>query len=618
MKTHILLSLIFLFGILSGCAEHSSLQDTLDKAENFMENHPDSAYSLLQTVDSDALRTRGGRARYALLYTQAQDKNYIDETNDSLISVATNYYQHHGDVRNRFLSLYYKGRVSYNAGDYLHAMLNYSEAETLVPDLQDDYYAGLLYSQLGDLYMSYYDFPKSLKAYQKAEVCYRNAGRDYHRLFAMTDQSVILRSLNEYAKSDSLLQTVLIEANRIENHTLMDYTLSSLLMQYVEQGRMQEAEGIYERLVNQYGIENNSSSFMSSVIQIFISNNEIDKAKTVLQKAWIQAKTVDDSISCHLSASRIYKSLCQFDSAMIEHEAGILMQNRIITKNLEQPILTMQRDYLSQELKYEAYKRKMNRIVYMFVILIICILVLVGGYFLFKRLRKHYRRSLHRRLQQQEVENRCKIDHLWQETVRREETIRQSLMKLSEEAKQKNETSLQRIFELQEELRLRDDSFHSYRQQTKEFITTLGETNRQQKEQCVLLCRTYFNTIDKIYTIYNSEYVNSAERNKAIDDMLLMFVDKYTKGKKAYAMLENIVNENMDNAMTHLRTEVELFDEKYYQQICFQFAGFSGDAIALFMNTTPNTIYKRKKRIIEKIEKEQPIHQRMYIELLSK
>ena len=52
-------------------------------------------------------------------------------------------------------------------------------------------------------------------------------------------------------------------------------------MQYVEQGRMQEAEGIYERLVNQYGIENNSSSFMSSVIQIFISHNEIDKAKTV-------------------------------------------------------------------------------------------------------------------------------------------------------------------------------------------------------------------------------------------------------------------------------------------------------------------------------------------------
>ena len=337
-----------------------------------MEDHPDSAYSLLQTIDSDALRTRGGRARYALLYTQAQDKNYIDETCDSLISIATDYYQHHGDVRNRFLSYYYKGRIHYNDGDYLNAMLNYFEVETLVPDLQDDYYAGLLYSQLGSIYMNYYDFPKSLEAYQKAEVYYKNAGKDYHRLFAMTDQSVILRSLNEYAKSDSLLQTVLIEANRIENHTLMDYTLSSLLMQYVEQGRMQEAEGIYERLVNQYGIENNSSSFMSSVIQIFISNNEIDKAKTVLQKAWIQAKTVDDSISCHLSASRIHKALCQFDSAMIEHEAGILIQNRIVKQNLQQPVLTIQRDYLSKELAFFKYRRIVEKTI---LIIIICVII---------------------------------------------------------------------------------------------------------------------------------------------------------------------------------------------------------------------------------------------------
>ncbi|MBQ8243352.1 MAG: hypothetical protein IJZ40_07810, partial [Bacteroidaceae bacterium] len=107
MKTHILLSLIFLFGLLSGCAEHSSLQDTLDKAETLMEDHPDSAYSLLQTIDSEALRTRGGRARYALLYTQAQDKNYIDDTNDSLISIAVDYYRYHGDVRHCFLSIYY-------------------------------------------------------------------------------------------------------------------------------------------------------------------------------------------------------------------------------------------------------------------------------------------------------------------------------------------------------------------------------------------------------------------------------------------------------------------------------------------------------------------------------
>ena len=39
------------------------------------------------------------RAHYALLYTQAQDKTYRDETNDSLISIAVDYYRHTDDAR---------------------------------------------------------------------------------------------------------------------------------------------------------------------------------------------------------------------------------------------------------------------------------------------------------------------------------------------------------------------------------------------------------------------------------------------------------------------------------------------------------------------------------------
>ena len=372
MKTHILLSLIFLFGLLSGCAEHSSLQDTLDKAETLMENHPDSAYSLLQTIDSEALRTRGGRARYALLYTQAQDKNYIDHSNDSLITIAADYYREHGDEHTRFLSLYYKGRIHYNAGDYLHAMLNYFEAEALVPDLQDDYYAGLLYSQIGSIYRKFYDFPKSLEAYQKAEVYYKNAGKDFHRQFAMTDQSVVYRNVDNYVKSDSLLQVVLAEAIHEENHTLIDYTMGNLLMQYVEQERIQEAKYIYEKLLKQYGIENKTSSFMVSVAKIHLHENDIHNAEQLLAEAWKRAGTSNDSIDCHLAASQLYKVKGQFANAMQEQEAGILIQNRIVKQNLQQPVLTIQRDYLAQELAFLKYRRIVEKTI---LIIIICVII---------------------------------------------------------------------------------------------------------------------------------------------------------------------------------------------------------------------------------------------------
>ena len=337
-----------------------------------MENHPDSAYSLLQTIDSEALRTRGGRARYALLYTQAQDKNYIDHSNDSLITIAADYYREHGDEHTRFLSLYYKGRIHYNAGDYLNAMLNYFEAETLVPDLQDDYYAGLLYSQIGSIYRKFYDFPKSLEAYQKAEEYYKDANKDYHKLYAMTDQSTIYRNMDKYDKSDSLLQIVLLEAEYINKHSLIDYVLGSLIMQYVEQGYMKNAKSIYERMLKDYGLENNTSYFLTSVIKIHLYDGEYQDAERMLHKAWAQAKTANDSVACYFASSQIYKERRLFDKALQEHESGILIQNRIVKQNLQQPVLTIQRDYLSKELAFLKYRRIVEKTI---LIIIICVII---------------------------------------------------------------------------------------------------------------------------------------------------------------------------------------------------------------------------------------------------
>ena len=60
------------------CVDDSAVVTELDWAEAVMEAHPDSALALLDTLDRNRLRTRGAKARHALLYSQALDKNWID------------------------------------------------------------------------------------------------------------------------------------------------------------------------------------------------------------------------------------------------------------------------------------------------------------------------------------------------------------------------------------------------------------------------------------------------------------------------------------------------------------------------------------------------------------
>ena len=133
-------TILLLLGLLllQACGDPKHVTDALHRAEACMNEHPDSALALLKSVSPDEMGQNSTRALHALLYTQAQDKNYIDETNDSLIRLAVDYYRDTDDVRHKFLSYYYKGRVHFNAKDYLNATSCYMEAEQLADAVGDD------------------------------------------------------------------------------------------------------------------------------------------------------------------------------------------------------------------------------------------------------------------------------------------------------------------------------------------------------------------------------------------------------------------------------------------------------------------------------------------------
>lgn len=96
-----------------------------------MVERPDSSLFVLEGINIDDIGPRRLHAKYALLLTQAKDKNYIDETDATLIDDAVEYYEESDNVRYKFLSHYYHGRILFNKGDYTHAIIAYTQAEEL-------------------------------------------------------------------------------------------------------------------------------------------------------------------------------------------------------------------------------------------------------------------------------------------------------------------------------------------------------------------------------------------------------------------------------------------------------------------------------------------------------
>ena len=106
------LSMVRAFGFLliclflACCGRHAS--QIIRRAELLVQEQPDSALHLLQTIDR---RTLSGErlARYALVYSIAQHKSGIDVANDSLLRIAYDYYSHHPEDSLYARSQFYMG-----------------------------------------------------------------------------------------------------------------------------------------------------------------------------------------------------------------------------------------------------------------------------------------------------------------------------------------------------------------------------------------------------------------------------------------------------------------------------------------------------------------------------
>ena len=127
--------------VLSACNDSRKLE-TIRQAEMLMQEQPDSALRMLQTIDRHSLRGEP-IARYALIYSIAQDKSGLDVTNDSLLRIAHEYYSQHPDD-----SLY--ARSQYYMGKYLHLTAQTDSAYTCLlkakttSEEEKDYYTAYL------------------------------------------------------------------------------------------------------------------------------------------------------------------------------------------------------------------------------------------------------------------------------------------------------------------------------------------------------------------------------------------------------------------------------------------------------------------------------------------
>lgn len=195
--------------LLTGCSfKH---QKELDRAAALLSSNPDSALTVLGDMPAREWISAHARARHALLLTIAQDRAYLDIEDDSLATVAYNYYNRYGSRRNKMLSSYYLATIEANAGKTVEATFLYMEAEKRATELGDYHYAGFSQQRLAGLYSENYDPQEALEYSLKAAHTLSLSGDTLSASLSMIDAAMQYRVLDKFREAESILDSLLTQ-----------------------------------------------------------------------------------------------------------------------------------------------------------------------------------------------------------------------------------------------------------------------------------------------------------------------------------------------------------------------------------------------------------------------
>ena len=142
-------NIVFFFSVLMLCVScNEAALQKMRRADSIMNSNCDSALVLLSQIDGAKLCSNSDRAYYALLLTEARYKNFIPLENDSLISIATEYYSKNNDSHLYGRALMYRGCALFEAMDYNGAIMEYKKAELEFEKDTNFTMFGLIYTRL--------------------------------------------------------------------------------------------------------------------------------------------------------------------------------------------------------------------------------------------------------------------------------------------------------------------------------------------------------------------------------------------------------------------------------------------------------------------------------------
>ena len=226
------------------CRDGGRTESLLRTADSLMEEHPDSALTILRRDSLEICRSgKDYRLWYALSRTEADDKCYILHVSDSTIRAAANYYNSHGSDFQRVRANYLLGRVYCDMHLYGQALTSFNKAIKVESEndstinrykARSATWAGYVYEVKG--------LHKDALRYNKLAYGYaKQAGAQVTEVYSLRDIGRSYSYLKQNNTAIPYYRQAAKKAKAIGDANLYNMVMEELAGIYIEEGQLDDA-----------------------------------------------------------------------------------------------------------------------------------------------------------------------------------------------------------------------------------------------------------------------------------------------------------------------------------------------------------------------------------------
>lgn len=548
-------TLLLLAIILIGCNNSREASRALSSAENIMTESPDSARLILANINRSSLKSRATKARHALLYSQALDKCYVDVDNDSLTSIALDYYKSHGSDHEKALAYYYNATVNRYAKQSTDVIIeNLIAAQYYAQNTEDNYLKALIHFNIGKQYYNQLSIEEALYNFDNAAKYFEQLNHKQNLLISLQYKGILLKQLKRYDEAIFIFYKTKDLALALNNTKNLLNSIRSICDIKLGHPELYTLESISEELIDAYEMYNDGNipshhyEFWSN---FYLKSGNLNKAKEYITKSI----SYDNHIT-ELNVGRFY------NLALIESKSNnsnysdsfikyIHYKDSLFNIKQEALVQTLEQKYNAKYLKESLYllqkQHRMTNTIYALIVTLIVLIILFAYY--------KYQQSSKIRLQK----------------------IKEYEQYIEEVTRVKNELT-QKCALLTNSINTSDNRMNRLHQLLINRIQSLQYLSN--------LAAIYEHNTNKFYSKVKEHMALSRKPN---DDMILNIID-----------IANECNNDFASHFESLHPQVSKYELCF---CCLLSMGFSTESIrVLFNHTHLHSVYSMSSRIRNKIQ----------------